>query len=1177
MKLFEFLKKLFHFVVKVRTKIVEFFTGLPFWGEVERISLFVAGPVRGVAGTTLKMFPSLKLAEKYLEIESLRERSPVILAISIVFLIFHGLMTSPNGHIGTDTSVFPALTMISAFNPFLGGLCGVVFGAADLIQKLINPDIYGAMKWSSPNYPGAMLGYLISYSIVIWMGVVPGVMTRVVRNWAVSIVIKMWQKRNAANADGAIPPGQEAMVGGAAILGGALGGGITGFASVSVVAPVLELPAFYLRPEPDVSCYESEVSTLRATAPSSGAAGLVGGTFPPTNPTPPPTGGGKIQKDTEGSPGDGIDDQVRDEVGMSSEEFPWQVPGPDGKIRYFETEENAQKYCDYLIKAEDTRQAENDFKNASEQIAFLESLRQGLKDSGRDTTQQDENIARWKRIQSEARNKVNAFGGSTDYQARERSAWSFGEHDDLLRSQKEKRELLRDIHKTSQATRNLVDKGNISYIDGQTKNILDRLGEWSNNLTTGEGKQPTREELEKMQSILKSEMDAANARNEAKNSNWVKEGAQMTSREIFTGVNADGETSYKAIALRGVMGVATGGQSEYVMEVGDKMYIIHDEVQKGKTGLEAFTTAAKRVIIDDITGRVIEGGVGVVGKAGGAGYNTFVKGSGVDEALTSRVKNTKDFLNQDVGELMKGGSRSVGDNVAVRPKLETDVAGGAGEVKLSDTEIQRKAAFEQGRIEGAKKVDDLEQAIQNKKANPDSLKAQKELDEAIDAVQQDKHAMQDMNRRPQDASSQELRQEFNRELKTSYEQAHDTARQRIADEYGVPVEKVKVVKPTNSPGVGGQVEAADPRGFAKKQDPNFKTDPNDYVQKKPGEFEVDANGEKVSFDQDVTYRVEQDKVIDPRTGEVKSGYVDVPKDDAKRIYEQEFYKSRHNGELPTKTNPKTGEIEVDTKAVSDYNKKMDQATTDRLDAEAYGNGDKDLQTAVKGEYKGRDFDDVEGVGKTMEYKQNEWKNDAHAANVEAEKLRAESKNLRAEGDIEGANLAAKRAESFEARAEGLTEEGYRQTTKQYGNQLEARVDAVNQQAYKQQHGELPMKQNPKTGQAEVDMDKIREFVSENRKNPNVRVAEIPPKLTEAVDIMKKTGEPGFSPVEVDAKLRAIGYDSDKVVQQMSSNIEALQKFKGAGSGVMDPTSTEFNRNGFTKAIGSQLYDDIKDQ
>lgn len=287
-----FLKRLYEFLVQAQVSIARFFTGLPFWKDVERISLIVANPVRGIASLALRLFPFLRRFEKYLELESLRTRSPVILAFSITLLAFRGILTSPNGHIGTDLSVFPLLTLISCFNPFLGGLSGLVFGAADLVQKLIKPDIYGAMTWSHPNYMGALGGYVVAYSITVWMGVMPGLVSRIGQNVAISVFRRIWAKRAVAHADGATPLPFDSWTGAAGLLGNIVGAMVTAFTGVRFVAPILEWPAFHWRPSPDLSCYKAELATLEASASRSAVMGIVGGGVVATNPpadSPPPT------------------------------------------------------------------------------------------------------------------------------------------------------------------------------------------------------------------------------------------------------------------------------------------------------------------------------------------------------------------------------------------------------------------------------------------------------------------------------------------------------------------------------------------------------------------------------------------------------------------------------------------------------------------------------------------------------------------------------------------------------------------------------------------------------------------------------------------------------------------------------------------------------------------------
>lgn len=857
-----------------------------------------------------------------------------------------------------------------------------------------------------------------------------------------------------------------------------------------------------------------------------------------------------------------------EEEGMPGDE--WEVTDDDGKVHVFPNEKAANDFYEGLLRqelADEVENAEGWHRNAIEQIGFLESIRRGMVKSGRDTTDQDREIAKWKEERDRLAGEVRRKGGSTDYTALERSDWDFTEEDEMMRRQKEKSDLLRDIHKTGQATRNLANRGNIDYGKGQTDNILERVKEWGDNLASGDGKQPTREELDKLQQILRNEMGASNAREAARNSNWVEEGAQMTSREVFTGRKSDGSTSYKSMVLRGLLGAATAGQSEFAAEVGEKMYVINDEVQKGKSGLEAFGTAVGRAAYDEYVGRLVSGWAKVGGKAArkmgnvaAEGYGEMVKRGhfrgGMIEGASSGAKKVGKFLNQDVGDMMRGGGKEAGEGfgrTAVRPGAEidphapkSDVGGGGKGAELDEAGFRRKEAFERGRSGGREKVNQLDDAIQKHKKAPDSPQAKKDLQDAVDAVQQDKHAMQDMNGRAQDPGSREIREEFNRELQTSYEQAHHTTRQRIADEYGVPVEDVKLLQVTNKPGVGGKIEAADPRGFAQRPKGRMNSHPDAYIQTKPT-GKMDVSGTKVSIDQDITYRIRKDNVIDPRTGKASSGYVDVSRADTRRIYDQEFYKARHKGHLPEMRNPDgsvqyhtRGGVEIDDAAVHDYSKKMDQACTDRLDAEAYGNGDADLQTAVKGDYKGRDFDDVEGVGKTMEHKQNEWRNEASDCTDKANRLRSDADQMQSKGDFEGRDRSVREAEGLEARSEGLTEEGYRQTTKQYGNQLEARVNAMNQQ----------------------------------RAAAGLPPAQISPKLTEAVDIMKRTGEVGYSPVQVEGKLREIGYTPDKVVQQMSSNLEALQKFKApvGGSGGFDMgRAAQGGLEGMKKPIGREIF------
>ncbi|MFO1483759.1 MAG: RDD family protein [Verrucomicrobiaceae bacterium] len=779
----------------------------------------------------------------------------------------------------------------------------------------------------------------------------------------------------------------------------------------------------------------------------------------------------------------------------------WMVKDTDGKEHFFPNKEDADKYWQSQvdkqqqeIEKENTRLRQEDFKNTVEQIGFVQSIRDGLKAAGRDCSEQDREIERLTKERDRINRELADKGASISYTARERDIWRPDPVlEQMVQQHKQEAQTLQDIHKTAEAIRNLQDQGNLSYTEGQSEKMLEKLDKMSEDLL--KGRPPSREDLEKIRHLIRTEMGSESARQDARDSNWVRDGAASTSREIFTGTNSDGETSYKAMVLRGLLGAATGGQSEYGMEVAEKMYGVHDDIMAGKSGMEAFTNAAGKVIFDEGVGRVMEKGLALTGKAAGAGYEATLKGTEFDRAAKEQLEKAGKFLNQDVKDLVSGPKPK-------NPDLPSTKLRGPSDASVKE----RTEAFEKGREMGNQKVDDLEEAMKQHRENPTPESAAKVRDK-LDAVQQDKHAMQAMNGRTGDAADT-VRKGFNEDLGQSYNQAHDAAKQRIAKEYGVDPDKVKVVQPTNKP---GEVPTPDPNGFAKKPKGVPPTRGDDFAQT-PGKVPDNVNPKKSSFDQDVTYRVPQDG-IDPRTGKPFSGHVDVPKADAKRIYNEEFYKARHDGQLPyekhldgsLKKGP-DGKPIVDTSKVNDYAHKMDQSVTDRLDAEAYGTGDKDLQTATNSNVKGRDFSDVEGVGKTMEHKQYEWRNEAQKMQKDASELSKLAKEEAAAGNLERAAELQGHADKLSSAAEGKMEEGFRQTTKQFKNQIQGRVDALNSAMGKP-------------------------------------VAQVPPKLTEAVGIMEQCGKPGFSPAQVEQKLAQIGYTPEKVVQQMSSTMESLQKFK----------------------------------
>jgi hypothetical protein len=285
-------------VARLRAQISKILHQIPAWNEIVHLCEIVCAPLVRLANRVLRAVPALKRLEWLLEIESLTRRHPVALALSMLYVAWRGLRITSLGHIGTDPTIYPLLGVISGFNPFLGLTCGALFGVGDLAQKLVWPDIYGARGWTDSNYWGAMCGYMVAYSSVMIMGVIPGMLSRVFR-MLVRIVIRTFVfRRAAASADGAAPldAGVYPL---AELIAGLAGGFVGGYSVMHQVAPYTESPAFQWRPNPDNSCHSLEITLLRGNAGVGGSGSALGGLGPtvapptlidrgPHTPFPPP-------------------------------------------------------------------------------------------------------------------------------------------------------------------------------------------------------------------------------------------------------------------------------------------------------------------------------------------------------------------------------------------------------------------------------------------------------------------------------------------------------------------------------------------------------------------------------------------------------------------------------------------------------------------------------------------------------------------------------------------------------------------------------------------------------------------------------------------------------------------------------------------------------------------------
>ena len=631
-------------------------------------------------------------------------------------------------------------------------------------------------------------------------------------------------------------------------------------------------------------------------------------------------------------------------------------------------------------------------------------------------------------------------------------------------------------------------------------------------------------------------------------------------RNIVTGEDEDGNTSYLGMAGRMVIGAATGGSSEYIMTVAEALNNVKKGVDQGKSGWDATTGAMTQVVTDEVLSFGLEKtgelGVGFVKKSFPKATQTLgdlvdagaskiddlnqkaskklglIADEGADKAvdkinqnMAKKAAQTTDEIGDDATKAAKKSADQATDDLAAKKGLKTgekpdpqayqeatqkikdqkdkvsqkadDLIDDYRKNNKPDPEaIERDEMFKEGRKAGQQKVDELKTAQDQLKANPDSTEAKKAYETAMEKVQQDKHAMHSLNDL-KGADSDEIRSAFKTQMNQKAKLADFDARERIAKEYGVDIEQVKTVGATNTMDVS---DAPDPTGFAQKPKSSQPLDqiPDDQLQaiknkqktiateRAKLESEIDVKkGNNASYDIDKTYRVQVGETVDPVTGKVTKIYKDIPAADTKRVFGEEYYKQFHDGKLPTKMD--NGIEVVDSKAVDQFAKEMDVSAVDHRAAEGYGASDADLKEMLKKDGTVKKLGDIEAGTKTMEYKANEWENQAAELRKEAEKATGAEK----------AQLLAK--------AEGLSEESMRQTTKQFNNQICEQVKAIN----------LAKGQD---------------------------VVKIPDKLFTAINVMEKVGTDSLSVVEAEEILKGMGMTPKGVSQQMSSLMEAMQKF-----------------------------------
>lgn len=575
-----------------------------FWRELTEFCRRVSLPLTGLARGTLRLFPFLRRLEWLLEIESLTRRHPVVLVFTLAFVLLRGLKTTPLGHIATDKAIYPFIALVSGYNPFLGMLCGIFYGAGDLAQKFFLPDIYGARHWSDGNFWGAMAGYVVAYSSLMIMGLAPGMASRTCRAAAGAAIRSYLSRRATAMADGGVPlPVSPAPL--VEMAAGAVGAFAAGWTVLHEVAPVTERPAFYWRPHPDVSCHALEVNAhLHKPAPTVGGVAAAGAAIPiAVPPAPPPL--------------------PPQQAPQYPDEIEWTAP--DGKRHVLVKNEQGQ-YINILTGG---------MVDVSQLDEWKQSWSNIIADHQQFSQQQMQKLE----------NRDTAFDKAMD-------AW--------LAGQKEKDKILKNLN---QMEMNILlgagPEGSLYKPPGSPGNILDHIGQLQDQILNG--KPLDSEKYEQIFQIYKGvKQGDILTEDQLPTSNEITRDIinttfASTAKEFILGQKSDGSTSWLGLTGRTLTATATGGASELILTPIEAHQMMQDYVGEGGDSIiDGFTHAVGGVIKGEIFGQAGQlAGAGIhkvssaVGKAvGEALENAGKRGSTAAQQVLEAAGSAKKGLNQ---------------------------------------------------------------------------------------------------------------------------------------------------------------------------------------------------------------------------------------------------------------------------------------------------------------------------------------------------------------------------------------------------------------------------------------------------------------------------------------------------------------------------------------------------
>jgi hypothetical protein len=707
--------------------------------------------------------------------------------------------------------------------------------------------------------------------------------------------------------------------------------------------------------------------------------------------------------------------------------------------------EDSARAADASAKADAERQAawvkqrEEDLRQVREQKSFIAANAAGARQGGFDVKAHDRQLADLERRERELTRQISDAGGNTSYVAKERASVQVGhgfteanriakefEHQQAAAAA---RANLEELEKARQQTERDYNK---NVRDGFIQNVRKDI-----NDIPGQLKEAAKSGLRSIGTVVH---DVGKVLTDKES--W-KQAIGQTIKDVVT---SPMRSARKVAGFYGEV-VSTASSAAATVVVNTVTHPI--DTIKAITGIDNWEKVMDpNVPVTERLGRAIIGAIDAATSIPGGAFKTA---KAADAAVDMAKVGNKAVEVEKAAHAGKAAHAKDAIKSADKPSVLVSKVNDVpviGEIDRMPAKplspIERETAWHEGKQAG-------QQAIDNAHAAVASSDRQQIRDAAL-GMQENKHGLYQVNRL-KDANAAQTRVAIKNEMQKVYDATDKKVCDELTEKYRKPSADGTVHEPqvrrkeiTNEPKPGDPPK--DPTKVPIDRDVTFerKARPGEWIPdpEKPGTF-VQADG---------------------------SEWVDIPSSQSGQIYDKKFQETALEG-ASAQTRAKYAKMSPE-----EFGRRMDQTVTDRLSNDAYGRGASDLDTAVRNP--AGSFSDPAGVGKTSEFKAQEWFEKAGHAKTPIER-------------------------------ETCIAEGMRQTSKQFGNQIEGRLEVLNR------------------------------YRGEGSPNPGLPKVVPPQELKAGIDILKKVADGSISPVVADARLASMGMTREVVANKLGDFLDSIYR------------------------------------